>query len=114
MSTRHVQQPGGNAHAASGAAHTSLERQCDAGFGAQGPLSSANAAAAANTGAGGPGGVGGDDSAPAGQIGTNGGGSEGGGGGGGAVGVILVRGSMTCMRNGGVLSGAKPMTFNCP
>lgn len=82
-------------------------------FGAQGPIDSATFPAVPTGTAGGPGGKGGDNQAPAGQNGTNGGGNEGGGGGGGAVGVIYVRGNPTCTRNGGVLSGATPLTFTC-
>lgn len=85
-----------------------------AAFGATGPLLSASAAPAASTGAGGLGGIGGDDGTTAGQNGGNGGGNEGGGGGGGAVGVVFLRAQASCMRNGGVLSGARPMPFGCP
>ncbi len=83
--------------------------------GALGPISSALAAPAADNGGsgGGVGGVGGAGASPNGAPGGNGGGGKGGGGGGGSVGVVFVRGSMSCTRGTGVLSGAQPMGISC-
>lgn len=87
--------------------------------GALGPINSTSAAPAAdNTGSsGGPGGIGGDATTQNGGTGTNGGSNSGGGGGGGAVGVVFLRtagpGAMPCVRGGGVISGAQPMSFTC-
>ncbi|MDP2272132.1 MAG: hypothetical protein Q8N23_07005 [Archangium sp.] len=82
--------------------------------GALGPIASVTAAGAANaaSSSGGSGGIGGDNGTQNGGAGS-GGGSRGGGGGGGAAGVIFIRGTVSCTRGGGVISGAQPMPFTC-
>ncbi len=82
--------------------------------GALGPIASASAAPAANdpSSSGGAGGIGGDNGTLNGNDG-NGGSSQGGGGGGGSAGVVFIRGTVSCTRGGGVISGAQPTPFTC-
>lgn len=82
--------------------------------GARGPIDSLSAFPAANssTSSGGVGGIGGDNGTLSGGDGSAGG-SRGGGGGGGSTGLIFIRGTVSCTRGSGIISGAQPMPINC-